>query len=100
MDVGVALVDAGDVALELVEDVDVAVPVEEVEYEEGGGEELSRAGVHAVEDDVRPPVDFHVADRLAPALVRGRTLIKVGFFFLTFHEIRCRMKPTKKSYAI
>ena len=80
MDVGVALVDAGDVALELVEDVDVAVPVEEVEYEEGGGEELSRAGVDAVEDDVRPPVDFHVADRLAPALVRGRTLIKVGFF--------------------
>ena len=76
MDVGVALVDAGDVALKLVEDVDVAVPVEEVEYEEGGGEELSRAGVDAVEDDVRPPVDFHIADRLAPALVRGRTLIK------------------------
>ena len=76
MDVGVALVDASDVALELVEDVDVAVPVDEVQYEECGGEELSRARVDAVEDDMWPPVDFHIADRLAPALVRGRTLIK------------------------
>ena len=76
MDVGVALVDAGNVALELVEDVHVAVPVDEGQDEECGGEELSRARVDAVKDDMWPPVDFHIADRLAPALVRGRTLIK------------------------
>ena len=69
MDVGVALVDAGDFVVKLVEPIVVAVPVEEVQDEECGGEELSRAGVDLVEDDMRTPVDFHLADRLAPALV-------------------------------
>ena len=69
MDVA-ARVDARDIALEVVEEVHVAVPVEEVEDEEGGWEELSRDGVDAVEDNMRSPVDFHLADRLTPAAKR------------------------------
>lgn len=61
-------VDARDISLKVVEDVYVAAPVEEVHQEEGCGEELSRAGVDAVEDNMRSPIDFHFTDRLAPAL--------------------------------
>ena len=71
MDVGVALVDAGDFVVKLVEPIVVAVPVEEVQDEEGRWEELSRAGVDAVEDNVGSPIDFHFADRLAPALEKN-----------------------------
>ena len=70
MDVA-ARVDACDIAFEVVQEVHVAVPVEEVQDEEGRWEELSRAGVDAVEDNVGSPIDFHFADRLAPALEKN-----------------------------
>lgn len=70
MDVA-ARVDAGDVAFEVVEDVHVAVPVEEVQDEEGRWKELSRAGVDAVEDHMRPTIYFHLSDRFTPTMEKG-----------------------------